>query len=238
MASRKNNRTDRDVNRVRNLIIIACALVVGAVVGYGVLYSTGTTDKLSGDGYVEGTHYDPIEGAEPRRPGSPVTITEYFSWGCIHCKNFDPLVKEFKPTLPTGIEFEQVPVTFNPSWALLAQGYLALESIDGLTSNNQRMFKAIHDSRRQFVSAEAIADFVDGKDGVSRDDFLTAFNSAAVRRKLSRIDATSRNLGIASVPALLVDDRYRINMSVGRKQSLNVALFLAEKIRADEGAAN
>ena len=225
---------DQKVRRVRNGIIIAFALLVGVVVGYGVLYSTGVTDTLSADGYSEGDHYDLIEGAEPRRPGTAVVIQEYFSYACIHCKNFDPLIKVFQPTLPEGSRLDQVPVTFNPSWALLARAYLALAEIEALDTHHERLFNAIHNSGRQFNSAEQIADFVDGKGGVTKASFMEAYNSGAVRRKLSRIDASGRTLGITSVPSLVVDGRYRINMDVGRKQSLAVARFLVDKIQTEE----
>ena len=227
--SRLSKAEEQNVNRVRNLILIALALIVGGVIGYGVLYSTGVTDQLSSDGYEEGTHYELIEDVEPRRPGAPVVVAEYFSYGCIHCKNFDPQIQAFKKTLPAGSEVQQMPVTFSANWALLAQAFLALESIDGLASNHQRLFSAIHDSARQFTSAEQIADFVAGRDGVSKEAFLTAFNSASVRRKLARIDASMRAVKVASVPALIVDGRYRINMSVGRKQALEVARYLVDK---------
>jgi len=238
-SAAKNSAADKKVTRLRNGIIIGLALIVGLVVGYGVLYSTGATDTLSTDGYSEGDHYDLIDGVEPRRSGSTVVVTEYFSYGCIHCKNFDPLVEAFKPTLPEGARLEQVPVTLNPSWALLGRAYLALAELDGLATNHERMFNAIHNSARQFRSAEDIADFVDGKDGVSKARFMEAYNSGSVRRRLGKVDASGRAAGITSVPSLIVDGRYRINISsVGRKQSLEVARFLVDKILAEEASTD
>lgn len=230
MAKNKKTGESKDVKRARTIIILGVALIVGAVVGYGLLYSTGVTDKMGGDGYAEGTHYELIEGAESRRAGAPIVVAEYFSYGCIHCKNFEPLVQEFAATLPAGAKLEQRPVAFNPSWALLARAHLALASIDGLATNHERIFDAIHDSRRQFNSVEQIADFVEGKDGVTREAFLAAFDAPAVRRKLAKIDAESRTAQISSVPSLVVDGRYRINMSdIGRKPALGVARYLVEQ---------
>jgi len=236
MAKNIKTAETKEVKRIRTIIIAGIVLIVGAVVGYGLLYSTGVTDKIGADGYTEGKHYDLMEGVEPRRPGAPVLVTEYFSYGCIHCKNFEPLIKDFERTLPVGAKLEQLPVAFNASWALLARAHLALASIDGLTTNHERIFNAIHDSRRQFTTAEQIADFVAGKDGVTRDAFLGAFNSASVRRKLAKIDAASRATQLSAVPSLVVDGRYRINMSdTGRKQALEVARFLVEQELAGVG---
>ncbi len=229
MAKQPKTSETKDVKRVRNIIILSVVLIIGVVVGYGVLYSTGLTDNVGADGYTEGKHYDLIEGVEARRAGAPVIVAEYFSYGCIHCKNFDPLVTEFKGTLPAGSKLEQRPVAFNASWALLARAFLALEAIDGLTTNHERLFSAIHDSRRQFSTPEQIAKFVDGKDGVTSASFLQAFNSSAVRRKLAKIDGLSRAAQLSAVPSMVVDGRYRIKMEIGRKQALDVARFLVDK---------
>lgn len=232
-----NSAADKKVRRVRNTVVIVCALIVGLVVGYGILYSTGLTDTLNADGYTEGDHYQLIDGAEPRRAGTPVVVAEYFSYGCVHCMNFDPLIADFKPTLPEGSAVDQVPVTFGSAWSLLARAHLALKSIDGLKTNHQRLFNAIHNSNRQFATADQLADFVDGKDGVTKASFLAAFNSSPVRRRLGKIDAASRAHGITSVPTLVVDGRYKINMQRGRKQSLEVARFLVDKLLAEEQAS-
>jgi len=234
-SSRKQQAkaADKKVTRVRNFILIGLAVIVGGVVSYGLLYSTGATDTLAGDGYREGTHYTKLDDVPARRPGTPVKIKEYFSYGCIHCKNFDPVINDFAATLPEGVEFQRVPVAFSPSWALLAQSYLALESTNALPGNHERLFRAIHDSKRQFHSAEMIADFVDGK-GITKTEFLTAYESPAVRRAMGENDAAIRNAQVSSVPTIIVDDRYKVNLSVGRKPALGVALYLAELARTDQ----
>lgn len=221
---------DKKVNRVRNVIFVALAVIVGGVVGYGILYSTGATQKLVSDGVSEGDHYTLLKDPPERRPGTPVIVTEYFSYGCIHCKNFDPFIEELAAELPEGVEFERVPVAFSPEWALLAQAYLALEATGALDANHARLFRAIHDSRRRFNSAEDVADFVDGK-GISKQEFLTAFESPAIRRKLGTNDAAMRKAQISSVPTLIVDDRYKVNLSLGHKPSVEVARQLAELAR-------
>ncbi len=219
MANRKRSpRSDTKAIRLRNAIFAFVVLLVVVVAGYGVMYASGVdTGSLA-----EGEHYALIEDAPARSPGQPIVVTEFFSWGCIHCRNFDPLLEDWEQTLPDNVRFERIPVSFSPVFALLAQAYLALEEGGALDANHQRFFRAIHDNNRQFLSAEQLADFVDGN-GITRAEFLTLFNSPTVRRRLSDIEKRSRQARINSVPSLTVADRYRINMNVGRKQALNVA---------------
>ncbi|MEZ5559532.1 MAG: thiol:disulfide interchange protein DsbA/DsbL [Pseudomonadales bacterium] len=218
-----SNRQSRQVTRTRNTIIAFVALVAIIVIGYGTLYSTGVTEGE----FAEGEHYRVIEDAKPRRPGAPIEVREFFSYGCIHCRNFDPLIEEWLQTLPADVRFERSPVVFSPMWTLLAQTYFALDALGALAENHQRLFRAIHDNGRQFLSADMLADFVDGH-GVTREQFLEAFNSAPVRRKVGATEQLQRELGIASVPTLVVDDRYVVGMDVGRKTALDVVNHLIE----------
>ena len=206
-----------NVNLIRNVIIGAALLLIAAIAIYGTLYSSGAT---VGE-FAEGEHYALIDDAKPRRPGSPVVITEYFSYGCIHCKNFDPLIEEWLPSLPDGVRFERAPVSFSPAWGLLAQAYLTLERLDALDGNHERLFRAIHDNGRQFLSADQLADFA-ARGGVDKQEFLRTFNSSAVKRRLSAIETDMVAHRVSSVPNIVVAGKYRINNNVGRKLSLSV----------------
>jgi thiol:disulfide interchange protein DsbA len=226
MPSRK--KSDKKVTQLRMLIIGFAVLVGIAVLGYGTLYSTG----FSAGEYLAGEHYRVIENPPRRRAGAPIVVREYFSYGCIHCRNFEPLLDEWRATMPQGTAFERSPVAFSPAWQLLAQTYFALQRLDVLEENHMRLFRAIHDNGRQFPTPDAMADFVDGN-GTTRADFLRMFNSPEVRRDLREADAIQRNIVISSVPTLVVADEYVVNMDVGRKQALDVVDYLlAQQLEA------
>lgn len=222
-------RKERQVIRTRNYIIAAVVAVVVIVLGYGTLYSTGIAEGE----FQAGTHYELIDNAKGRRPGEPIQVREFFSYGCIHCRNFDPLIEEWQATLPEDVAFERVPVVFSPVWALLGRTYATLEELGALERNHDRLFRAIHDNGRQFLSADMIADFVDGY-GVTREEFLRTFDSPAVLQRMRQAERDQVDLGIRAVPTLVVDDKYRIGMEVGRK----VALDVVDHIIAMERAAD
>ncbi|MEQ8859841.1 MAG: thiol:disulfide interchange protein DsbA/DsbL [Pseudomonadales bacterium] len=232
MTSKKAaTRKERQVIRTRNAIIGVVVAIVILVLGYGTLYSTGVTEGE----YQAGTHYEIIEGAKGRRPGAPIQVREFFSYGCVHCRNFDPLIEEWKNNLPDGVEFERTPAAFSPVWTLLGQAYVTLDELGALEENHERMFRAIHDNGRQFLSAEMIADYIDGN-GVTRDEFLRAFDSPAVRSRVRQAEREQRELGIAAVPTMVVDGKYRIGMQVGRKTALDVVdHIIAMERAADSG---
>lgn len=228
-SGKKSGKATGKVDTVRYLIIGFVALIALSVIGYGLLHSTGAA---VGE-FVEGEHYDLIEDAPRRRASDPIVVTEFFSYGCIHCKNFDPLIEKWKPSLPAGAEFQRAPVTFSPAWELLARTYLAFETMGKIPGNHERVFRAIHENGTQFLSADQLANFA-AKGNIDKAEFLAAFNSTAVNRRLSQIESAMTSAGVRSVPQLVVAGKYRINNDVGRKISLAVVDHL---IALEQGSA-
>lgn len=213
MAKKKSG----NVALVRGLIIGGVAVLGVLILGYGLLYTTGATQGE----FVAGEHYEVIETAERRRPGANVEVVEYFSYACVHCKNFDPMIHEWLETKPDNVDFSRVPVTFSPQWALLAQAYYTLEALDILDENHDRIFRRLHNTRRMFASAEDVAEFVDGN-GATAAEFLEAWNGPEVRRMLREGEAAQREVVIRAVPAIAVNGAYLVSMDVGRKVALEV----------------
>lgn len=232
MVNRKNR-----INRVRNVVVGFVLILAVAVLGLGIVYSTEPGESE----FTEGTHYRIVDidssDLPARDPDGRTPVTEYFSYGCIHCRNFDPLVENWRGHLPDDVRFDRSPVSFSPVWGLLAQAYYALDSLNALEQNHARFFRAIHEQGLKFLSLEMIADFVDGH-GVSREDFLRATRSPRVRRAVDLAERRARELTISGVPTLVVANRYVILNDVGRKKALEVATFLIQKERATETPAN
>lgn len=213
---------------VRNTIIGFAIVMVVGVGGYGLLYSTGVG---SPDTFVEGEHYALLDNPRALRPGSPIPVVEYFSYGCIHCRNLDPLLESWLAKVPNDVGFDRSPVAFSGPWGILSQGYYALQATGALDANHERVFRAIHDGGKQFVSAEMFATYVDGH-GVTREEFLETYNSPDVRRKAAMASRRARAFGVSSVPTLVVADRYVIKVGdVGRRESLAIVDFLLEQVR-------
>ena len=210
-------KSDLKVMRTRNSILAFVVIIAILVIGYGTMYSTGVNQGE----FVAGEHYTILENTQRRRAGQQIEVREFFSYGCIHCRNFDPLVEKWQTTLPEGVTFSRIPVVFSPIWSLLAQSYMAMEQLGILSENHERMFRQVQDNRVQFLSANEIADFIAGH-GATREEFLEAFNSPEVRRMLRDSDRMQREYGISAVPTLTVNDKYVISMNNGRKVALEI----------------
>jgi thiol:disulfide interchange protein DsbA len=228
-------KPDKRLMTIRNGVIAFAALIVVVVGGYGLFRSSAV--DVTGE-FVEGTHYRVIDGAAAVPANGPIRVTEFFSYGCVHCRNFDPMVNEWLGDVPKDVLFDRNPVTFSPEWGLLAQAYFALQATNALAENHERFFKAIHDNGKQFLTPEAIADFVNDH-GVTRDAFLAALNSPATQRAATEAAKRERALHVNGVPYLTVADHYVINLdTVPRKRAFEVVDFLIAKIRAERATAN
>ncbi len=228
-----SKKPDKRLMTIRNSVIGGVVLIAAVIVGYGLFRSTAI--DVSGE-FDEGKQYKVIPSGAPVPLSGPIRVTEFFSYGCVHCRNFDPEVNDWLDDAPKDVLFERSPVTFSPTWALLARSYYALANTNALEQNHERIFKAIHDNRKQFPTLESVADFVNGN-GVTRDDFLRACNSPATGRSMAEASRRERALRVVSVPTLTVADHYEINLeAVPRKKAFEVVDFLVAKIRADRAA--
>lgn len=219
---------------MRRAIVGGVAALVVVLGGVGLYYGAGVSVGET----TEGEHYRVIEGAVTG--AGPVEVVEYFSYACVHCWNFDPLLQAFAETLPEGAVLRRAHVRYNTGLALLARAHAALAIHGAAARNHPRIFRAIHDRQRQFPSAEAIAEFVDGH-GISGDALLQLMAAPRVARRVAADDAAAQAAGVVSVPALVVAEKYVVNMDVGRKQALAIAGELVRReldARTAQGGAD
>lgn len=220
MSKQSTHRTDPTPPRVRRIQIgIAAFLgaIVVALILYGTLYTTGITEGE----FTEGEHYTLLKNPVRGEPGEPIEVIEFFSYGCIHCFNFDPIIEDWQEDLPASVHFRRQPVAFSPAWALLGQTWFTLNDLGILEKNHMRIFRAIHEKNRQFLSVEEMADFIDGQ-GATRDEFIKAFNGATVRRFSSQMERMQVKYEVQGVPHIVVAGKYVIKADVPRKIALDV----------------
>lgn len=188
--------------------------------------------------YVEGEHYDVITPAIASRHPDKIEVTEFFSYSCGHCYNFEPLVSKWKETLGDDVVVVPSPVIWNKPMELLAKAYYAAEVLDVTELMHLALFQAIHVDRQRLTSAGDIAEVFEDA-GVAEDDFLKAFNSFGVSSMARQADARARAARITGTPEVMVAGKYRITTRKAGSQAgmLEIAEFLIEKERAAKAAA-
>ncbi len=172
---------------------------------------SGSTDD--GLGIVEGIEYQVIRPALPTTvaPGE-VEVAELFWYGCPHCYRLEPAMEQWVARLPKGVVFVRVPAQFRDTWKLHAQLYYTLQVLDLEEKLHGKFFEALHKARRPLFNLPSILAFME-ENGVPRDQFLAAWDSFTVRTRMARADAFVRGSGADSVPTVVVNGKYRTNIT-------------------------
>ena len=182
--------------------------------------------------YQEGVHYELIEPAIHAGISDRVVVTEFFSYGCGHCYNFEPLLESFESRLPDGVVVQRTPVIWNNNsgMKLLAKTYYAVEVLDVFEPVHGAVFNTIHRQRKRLSSPEAVrAVFVEN--GVDAKDFDRAFGSFGIDSMVRQAAARTEGARVQGTPSLMVNGKYRIDTRQAGSQAnmLKIAAFLADK---------
>lgn len=166
--------------------------------------------------------------------GSRIEVIEFFSYGCPHCADFNPLIHAWAARLGPDVAFKRVPITFGrPAWTNVAKLFYALETTGDLEKLDDKVFKAIHEQRVNLFDPRTAEEWV-GKQGADSKKFAESFASFGVNSKMSRAEQIARAYKVEGVPMVVVDGRFVVKGDTF-KDVLQNADLLVEKVRAERG---
>jgi thiol:disulfide interchange protein DsbA len=190
--------------------------------------------------YEEGTHYAALNIPVKTRDPNVVEVTEYFSYACPHCYQFEPLINQWRSELAADVVFNRTPAIFNGQYEFFAQVYYTAEALNVLEVVHGPLFQAIHGERRRLFDPTAMALFF-SEYGVDPVEFARIFSSFGVRASRQQAEARGRAYRSRGVPAMIINGKYRIegDMAGNNAGMLAIASFLVERERRllQEGAA-
>ena len=195
---------------------------------------------IAEDTYVEGTHYEvidiPVEtGLEAELPRK-VEVVEVFSYMCVHCYSFDPLVNRWEQGKSAQAVFNRLPAVFSSDWALMAQAFYTAEILGVAEQMHEPLFAAIHTQPKNLRDEDILAALFEDNASVSKEEFSKSYNSFFVRSRVMQAKAKSRAYGITGVPTMVVNGKYRVDarMAGSNQGMLGVVDFLVQKELAAE----
>lgn len=175
-----------------------------------------------------GKDYTPISPAQPTEDAAKIEVLEFFSYGCPHCADFNPLLQAWVAKLPGDVVFRKVPITFGrAAWANIARLYYALKVTGDLDRLESDIFKAIHNDRINLFEEKSLLEWV-AKKGVDQKKFAEAFNSFGVMSQVKRGDQMAQAYKIQGVPALAVDGKFLVGGKDFNEQLANADKLIAK----------
>ena len=186
---------------------------------------------------VENQDYTKLVPVQESGTPGKIEVIEFFSYGCPHCAEMEPLITKWATELPANVVLVKVPVSFGRrEWGQLSRAYYALEATGDLKRLDDALFNAIHKERQPLFDEDHLAAWV-AQHGVDANKFRSEFNSFNVTTRASRAEQLSRSYKVSGVPHLAVDGKYTV---LGRtyQDMLKTARQLVDKSAAEKQAAN
>lgn len=209
----------------RTLLISLMALIASMTV----------SAPIAAENYVEGVHYEAIDipvktGLEGEQP-LKVEVVEVFSYMCIHCYSFDPLLKLWEQNKAEQAVFNRLPAVFSADWELMARAFYTAEILDVSEQMHEPLFEAIHKQPKNLRDEDIMAALFLEHAEIPAAEFTESFNSFFVRSRVMQAQAKGRAYGITGVPVMIVNGKYRVGgqMAGSNEAMLDVVDFLVQR---------
>ena len=197
------------------------------------------TEAAGKAAYVEGVHYQAFTsyieetGAvviNEKRQGS--TVQEFFSYGCVHCKNFAPLLSQWVAE-NSAVNLVYMPIVWGESSELYARVFYAIEQKENFQVIHEGLFDVVSGFNKndslEHKKAEIIR-YMNGL-GVQPIELLDAMDSAATNEKIALAVMQAKQFEVTSTPTLVVAEKYKVLNSAFTSidELLEVSGFLLQK---------
>lgn len=170
--------------------------------------------------------------ASTSAPAGKIEVVQFFSYGCSHCKNFDPIFEAWVKTLPDDVVVRMVHVGFNKNFEPLQRIFYALESMGALQTMHPKVFKAFQDEKKRLDRPEVLFPWV-AEQGLDRARFEAAYNSFSAATQVRRAIQLQDEYQVEGTPAMGIAGRYYTDgtQAGGFEQMIQITNRLIEQER-------
>lgn len=159
----------------------------------------------------EGKDYRNIANPQPVQMAGKPEVIEFFWYGCPHCYAAEPVVKEWRKSMPAGVNFIRIPAQWQLNPAMVSHQKIAI-TLKALNKNDEfdsKVFNAIQEQGRGLADPAKITDFM-VENGIDKATWEKEFNSFNTNSELAKADALFKAYQLTSVPAFVVNGKYLV----------------------------
>lgn len=172
--------------------------------------------ETSGFVAVEGTHYEVINTDLDVDLSNGMVISEFFSLGCPHCQNFEPMVQAWKHVIQQSgqpVSIHKVAVPGSERWNLDSAVYYTMTEL-GATSEQVTQMLALYQQEgkefKVFPTMERIEVFF-GEVGLDSEKAMAILNDTnRLNPLLSKANAEFNKTNSQGVPSFVVNGKYKL----------------------------
>ena len=144
---------------------------------------------------------------QPVQSPKSIEVIDFFWYGCPYCNSLQPALERWISRKPADVTVRRIPAVLRDSWVPHARVYYTLEALGEVERLHQRAYYSYHVEELAMSCPEAMSDWA-VRNGILRERWDTAYNSADVQRKVEEAVELTRAYNITGTPALVVDGRY------------------------------
>ncbi len=165
--------------------------------------------------FTEGEEFTKMVPTQPTVGGADkIEVAEFFWYGCNHCFDFEPYINRWAEDVPANVRFVRIPALWNPLVRLHGQLYYTEEVLaeNGKLVDREGFRNAVfleYHRRRNSMASEGAIEAIFAEFGVSSEDFRNTWGSFEVNQKMRVAEDLARRYGIASVPMVVVNGKYK-----------------------------
>ncbi|MDT8363279.1 MAG: thiol:disulfide interchange protein DsbA/DsbL [Nitrosomonas sp.] len=184
---------------------------------------------------VEGKDYIRLATQQPTEDKEKIEVIEFFWYGCPHCNDLHPHLKNWLENKPEDVNFRYVPAIFRANWMPAAKTFYAMESLDLTKQLNDKLYHAIHRDKIDLSKEPTLFAWIE-KQGIERSKFVNAYNSFTVQNQASRAAQMTKQYQVTGVPALVVNGTYLTSgrLSGTPQDTITVLNYLLDKVRQEQ----
>ena len=181
------------------------ALLLAAFVAALSLSATAQMAALQ-----EGNQYLRLKNPQPVETGKKIEVIEFFSYGCPHCGELEPILQGWLKTMPPDVQFRRIPVMFQERWIPLAKIYYTLEALGEESRLSPEVFVALHGKGLPLWQDKTFFDWA-ASQGLDRKKVEDMYNSFAIGGKVNRARMLAQTYQVQGVPLIIVDGKFVSN---------------------------
>jgi thiol:disulfide interchange protein DsbA len=180
----------------------------------------------------EGNQYLRLKNPQPVESGRKIEVIEFFSYGCPHCGDLEPILQGWFKTMPADVQFRRVPVMYQDRWVPLARIYYTLDALGEEARLSPEVFTALHAGGLSLWQEKTFFDWA-ASHGLDRKKVEDMYNSFGIAGKVNRARAIAQTYQIQSVPTIVVDGKFVSNKVSSHRAMPAVIDALVAKARVE-----
>jgi thiol:disulfide interchange protein DsbA len=182
--------------------------------------------------FIAGQHYIVLDKPITTRDNSKIEVVEMFSYGCPHCYEFEPFIKQWAESQAKDVDFWFFPAVWNKPMELFARAFYVAQDLNVEQKIHLPLFSAIAVEHKLISNETELANFF-AKFNVDKKAFIKAYKSKKVVDQVEQAKIRVENYKPVGVPELVINGKYRVDRmhAGGLKEMLEVAEFLINNER-------